>query len=87
MYEYVCLKCKKHAELLKSVHDDQTPVCCERAMDWVPYSTPGKFNYVAGKETGVYEYDYGKKATWDLTVPGKTERLTRDGRISDPFKS
>lgn len=38
-----------------------------------------------GKDTGFYDYDYGKKATWDLTPPGKIERLKKAGTIHDPF--
>jgi hypothetical protein len=33
----------------------------------------------------VYDYDYGKKATWDMTVPGKMDMLKKEGRIRDPF--
>jgi len=41
----------------------------------------------AGKWTGVYDFDYGKKATWDLTVPTKMAQLKAEGRIKDPFDS
>lgn len=43
------------------------------------------FRMIYGKETGIYEFDNGKKATWDLTPPGKMERLKKAGRIRDPF--
>lgn len=45
------------------------------------------FVLVYGKEQGVYDYDYGKRATWDLTPRGKMERLKKDGVIKDPFDS
>ena len=38
-----------------------------------------------GKNTGFYDLDYGKRATEDLTVPGKMEMLKKEGRIKDPF--
>lgn len=43
------------------------------------------FKMTPGKWTGVYDYDYGKKATWDMTVKGKRDYLTKEGIISDPF--
>ena len=43
------------------------------------------FKQTFGKWTGVYDYDLGKKATWDLTPPGKMDRLKHDGVIRDPF--
>jgi len=44
------------------------------------------FKMTPGKWTGVYDFDYGKKATWDMTVKGKKEYLTKEGIISDPFE-
>ena len=35
--------------------------------------------------SGVYALDYGRRATEDLTVPGKMDALKREGRIRDPF--
>lgn len=45
------------------------------------------FRQTFGKWTGVYEYDYGKKATWDLTPKGKIQTLKHQGVIRDPFDS
>ncbi len=39
-----------------------------------------------GKNTGFYDLDYGKRATEDLTVPGKMEALKKAGVIKDPFE-
>jgi DUF971 family protein len=44
-----------------------------------------KLGMTPGKRSGFYEYDYGKKATWDLTVPGKMEELKKAGVLRDPF--
>jgi hypothetical protein len=45
------------------------------------------FTLVYGKDSGVYDYEYGKRATWDCTAPGKIERLKKDGRWKDPFEN
>ena len=46
-----------------------------------------RFRLTYGKMTGVYDYDYGKKATWDCTAPGKMDYLKKEGIIKDPFDS
>jgi hypothetical protein len=64
------------------------PLCpdCMDKMEQVLKGHGGfRFKMMPGKTNGVYEYDYGKKATWDLTAPGKMERLKKEGRINDPF--
>ena len=89
--EYQCGKCGERQDVVGSVHDDSpAPIHCEQSMDWAPTEVPmGRFRYdpsKAGRDTGVYEYDWGVRATWDLTVPGKMKRLERSGRIArDPF--
>lgn len=90
--EYSCDK-GHTVEILQSVHDaEAAPVCqkCNTRMEWTPTKVPlGRFKFDqsrAGRDTGVYDYDYGTRATWDLTVPGKMDKLARDGRIArDPF--
>ncbi len=88
--EFACT-CGTRAEVSGGVNEElAAPICseCRVAMEWAPTTMGGAwFKHVPGKETGVYEHDWGKKATWDLTIPGKIERLERDGRIPrDPFK-
>lgn len=90
--EYQCGRCEKRQVVVQSVHDpEQAPWCCKQVTQWAPTSVPlGHFTYnpsKKGRDTGVYEYDYGVRATWDLTVPGKIDRLEHQGRIPrDPFK-
>lgn len=89
--EYQCANCEAREDVVGSVHDvSPAPQHCGQEMLWAPTAVPlGRFKYdpsKAGKDTGVYEYDYGIRATWDLTVPGKMEKLTKLGRIEqDPF--
>ncbi len=89
--EYTCDACGVEVERLESVHDPVEDVfpcraCDTGRMQWTPTVVPlGHFAYTPGKETGVYENDYGKRATWDLTPKGKYQRLIKDGVVSDPF--
>lgn len=90
--DVICEKCEKIEEIVQSVHDsnDYPPCSCGGKRDWCPTEVPlGRFKWdpsKAGKDTGVYEYDHGVRATWDLTVPGKIERLEKAGRIArNPF--
>ncbi len=91
--EYQCGECKLRKEVTESVHaavKDTRRCECGGKFEWAPTFVPlGRFKYdpsKAGQDTGVYEYDYGVRATWDLTVPGKMDKLTRQGRIAqDPF--
>jgi hypothetical protein len=66
----------------------EDPFChCGQLMQWTPTKVPtAYFTYTVGKESGVYENDWGRRATYDLTVPGKLDKLQRDGRVPvDPF--
>jgi hypothetical protein len=55
-------------------------------MGWVPQAIPAVFAPTIGRDSGFYVNDYGRRSTEDLTVPGKLERLQRDGTIpEDPF--
>jgi len=82
----MCDECGRREEVVQSVHDADPVVICHGPMVWAPTTVPtGRFAFTPGRETGAYEYDYGKKATWDLTPPGKYDRLRHDGVVENPF--
>ena len=58
---------------------------CHRFAEWSPQVMGIKFTPTIGRDSGVYALDYGRRATEDLTVPGKLERLRNAGTIADPF--
>lgn len=88
LYEFRCDTCGERKEVLQSIHKDTPePKHCGKRMDWVPQRTGIKFTPTVGRDSGVYALDYGRRATEDLTVPGKMARLEREGRVSNPFKS
>ena len=89
LYEFKCRKCKELVEKVMSVGDYTEPTCeCGGETDQVWSNGHGGFSFsqTYGKWTGIYDYDYGKKATWDLTPPGKLEALQKAGKIADPFE-
>jgi putative FmdB family regulatory protein len=87
--EFECGTCGERFERTMSIHSVEDPACpfCGGNTDQVfdHGNVSGWFKQTPGKLTGVYDYDYGKKATWDLTAPGKMEMLKKEGRIRDPF--
>lgn len=92
--EFTCDSCEKEIQITSKISDPfaEGSDCknCNGHLVWTPKEVPlGRFHYdpkKAGKDTGVYEYDYGVRATWDLTVPNKIARLEKDGRIArNPF--
>lgn len=90
LYEFQCRKCLKLTELVMSVADYTEPPCdkCGGPTDQVWSHGHGGFAFkmTYGRWTGLYDYDYGSKATWDLSPPGKIEELKKAGRIADPFE-
>lgn len=87
-YEYECEGHERKSFIMSvKEHEEFKPICavCGKAMEQLYFPLGSYFNYKPGRETGVYDYDYGKKATWDLTPPGKMERLKKEGVVRDSF--
>ena len=89
LYEFECRGCGKRFTRVMHIKDYHEPQCplCTCVTDQV-YDRPPAFalGMTPGKRSGFYDYDYGKKATWDLTVPGKIRELIKAGIIPpDPF--
>lgn len=87
-YEFKC-ECGKGKVFVTpaSERDLLDPVECEcgKVMEQDYEGGGFKFAMTPGRESGVYAQDYGKQATWDLTPPGKMERLKKAGVLRDPF--
>lgn len=91
-YVYRCLN---HPEMQVAVYrpmaeqDEWTHGVCDECGEPLELDLNGhggsRFKLTYGKWTGVYEYDYGKKATWDCTPKGKMDYLKKEGIIRDPF--
>lgn len=62
-----------------------TPQHCGKPMGWKPCVIHTKFAQTTGRDSGIYQNDYGKRATEDLTPPGKWARLRKEGIVTDPF--
>lgn len=90
LYEFECTNCSTRIERvipLSAYEEPPCPECGGKTEQKFETGHGGSFfRMTPGKETGIYDFDYGKKATWDLTVPGKMERLKREGVIGDPFE-
>ena len=86
LYEFSC-PCGHSMEVIWKVSEYQEPSCprCGRRMEQVLKGHGGWNCRLNGKMTGMYDYDLGKKATWDLTPPGKYQDLKEKGIIRDPF--
>ena len=91
IYEFECSLCGERFERSIPCAEYREPECvfCGGKTEQVFINGSGGFNFkmYPGKWTGMYDYDRGKKATWDLTVPGKMDILKKDGTIRDPFES
>lgn len=88
LYDYECEHCGTRKEVYRSIHaKERRPRCvCNRLMDQIITRAPAfKMGMTPGRDSGFYAQDYGRRATEDLTVPGKMERLKKAGRIHDPF--
>ncbi len=88
LYGFKCEKCGEEVEVFMHLNEYVVPEHCGGKMN-VDLRGHGGFTLqqTPGKWTGFYDYDYGKKATWDLTPPGKLEELRRRGVIAqDPFE-
>ena len=88
VYPFRCLNCGKVIEIVSSINDNlPKPNHCYKRMDQIICPSGVVYARTPGRETGVYKLDYGTRATEDLTVPGKMERLKKEGRLKDPFDS
>lgn len=94
IYEYRCIEHPNERQSLSlPMNADKEwtygvcPVCGEPLQMDLGTGDDHRSNFkqTFGKWTGVYAYDYGKKATWDLTPKGKYAELKRRGTIGDPF--
>jgi predicted nucleic acid-binding Zn ribbon protein len=88
IYPFECSRCGKEKEILWPIKDyDSLPVPrhCGRKMEQVLQTSCIVHQRIIGRDTGVYDLDYGKRATEDLTYKAKQERLKKDGRFYDPF--
>ena len=86
VYPFKCEKCGSTIEIIRSIHDNlPRPLCCHSQMEQIICPSGVILGRTPGKTTGFYDLDYGRRATEDLTVPGKMERLKKEGRLKDPF--
>ena len=90
-YPYECETCGVKKEVTKSIHEyksSDTVLCpdCETPMFRLMTQYTVVFGRMVGRDTGIYDLDYGKRATEDLTFKAKVERLRKDGRFTDPFE-
>ena len=90
LYEFECQRCRYRFTRVMHVveyKEPPCPSCMDRTEQVYDHGNYGiKLGMTPGKRSGFYEYDYGKKATWDLTVPGKIDELRKAGVIPpDPF--
>ena len=88
LYEFECRGCGKHQTKIVPVAEYEEPQCeCGGTTDQVYYGAPPFVHtWIPGKWTGMYDLDYGKHATWDLTPPGKQEALKKAGVMRDHFE-
>ena len=88
IYPFRCLECGAEEEIIQSIKIDiVAPEHCNEPMDQVIGNVGFILGRTPGKTTGFYDLDYGKRATEDLTVPGKMDELKKAGVIKDPFDS
>lgn len=89
LYEFRCKECGEVFQKVIRLDKYHEPSCpkCGSETEQIFINGNGGFSLetTPGRETGFYDLDHGKKATWDLTVPGKLERLRKEGRIKDYF--
>ena len=86
VYPFRCLECDERVEIVSSIKDElPSPIHCSEKMEQIICPSGVVYARTPGRETGIYKLDYGIRATEDLTVPGKMERLKKEGRLKDPF--
>lgn len=87
IYPFQCSKCPNYVEREWSIHDyDNLPIpVCHGPMEQVVFASGIKFAQTLGRDSGIYSLDYGKRATEDLTPPGKYNRMFRDGEVKNQF--
>ena len=90
-YEFRCLTHPDQVEVvfrpMKEQEEWTHGQCpkCGRPLELNMNGSGHQFQLTYGRLTGLYDYDYGKKATWDLTAPGKMQYCKKEGIIRDPF--
>jgi len=85
VYPFRCNKCGKQREVTSSIHDKLPSPKCHGRMEQIVVAVGFVLGRTPGKRTGFYDLDYGRRATEDLTVPGKMEELKRAGVLKNPF--
>jgi len=89
LYPFQCEQCGNELEVIHPITDYDNmlhPICpLHGRMEQVVSISGFVLARSPGAYTGFYDLDYGKRATEDLTVPGKMEALKREGKIKDPF--
>lgn len=87
VYPFYCVKCKAKKELYWPIEAyDSLPVPqCHGSMEQVPVAVGIKLAPTIGRDSGFYDLDYGKRATEDLTPPGKYNRMFKDGEVKNQF--
>jgi len=85
IYPFRCAKCGREREVISSIREDLPEPKCHGKMEQIVVAVGFVLGRTVGRSTGFYDLDYGKRATEDLTVPGKMEMLQKQGVIKDPF--
>jgi predicted nucleic acid-binding Zn ribbon protein len=85
VYPFRCAECGEVVEEVASIYDAIPEPECHGRMEQIICPSGVIYARTPGRDTGIYDLDYGKRATEDLTPPGKMERLKKEGRIKDPF--
>jgi hypothetical protein len=93
-YEFRCVEHPDRKQIVvcpakfrEQIVPERCHICGAEFEQELKGSGGGWFKQTFGRLTGVYDYDYGRKATWDLTAPGKLEYCKKEGMIRDPFDS
>jgi hypothetical protein len=94
IYVFSCIEHPAECVVVRCHHSERdsiNPGVCPQCGQTFEQDLRGhggfSFKRTPGVRSGVYALDYGRRATEDLTVPGKMEMLKKEGRIKDPFDS
>jgi len=86
IYPFKCLNCGMITEVTSSIKEDlPKPKHCLEDMEQIIGDVGFVLGRTVGVRSGFYDLDYGRRATEDLTVPGKMEELKKAGVLKDPF--
>lgn len=92
IYVFSCINHPEECEVVRCHHSERdsiVPGNCPKCGEPFEQDLKGHGGFswkrTPGVRSGVYALDYGRRATEDLTVPGKMDALKREGRIRDPF--